>query len=644
MWSLSFGAKIWGYHQHPPAPTSTHQHQHQHQQRSRRNRPKMISEALPLASVVALLAGAASWACWRTFGSTAPAALPAKPPPPAEAAQRRKVGLRRGFYGKASKKGRKKSAGAVGAGSGGAESGGAGPGATAEAAPAITANERVAHKLMLESAGAQHGERVASAAEQQLVQTWKKAYWDRFAELLAESPPDLSMLVANIKDLRQRLIELTPHREDLALEAQEKIDLGLIAQMVEHGAFGVAELSGVLEYVTASLRRLEAPANNQATDDWMADMATQLAELPEAEIFATLLPQAFKYLSDKIDAIGHGAARAKSDILKSFVSEHGAEYERQHFAARVQSSSAANLKTFVSAWVSEQQDSGPRRAQLTPRALLNGMVLKLVASSTALQTVQQTLPETLALDVQALQRVQDSIQSVTLTAGWLHACASCATSSASASAGTRLKGLSTQGLSVIRATIASELQSLNDPQQPQIACEGGASPDKNSFRTPLDRIVHCIKNSLEEELSKLDLAFGDKEQRMFSLLVETMPAETNKLYSLMKQRVVTALALLLEQSNNDGDGQAEMSEGRAWMEKNGLELVAQDVESVAAELMPLLRHQLRVHAQLYQSLLTAVATRGDAPNTPPASDAVPGSAAASSSDSDDDLFRRVAHA
>eukprot|EP01046_Picozoa_sp_COSAG06_P044738 COSAG06_NODE_6078_length_3122_cov_10.367898_1_plen_263_part_10 len=263
----------------------------------------MISEALPLASVVALLAGAASWACWRTFGSTAPAALPAKPPPPAEAAQRRKVGLRRGFYGKASKKGRKKSAGAVGAGSGGAESGGAGPGATAEAAPAITANERVAHKLMLESAGAQHGERVASAAEQQLVQTWKKAYWDRFAELLAESPPDLSMLVANIKDLRQRLIELTPHREDLALEAQEKIDLGLIAQMVEHGAFGVAELSGVLEYVTASLRRLEAPANNQATDDWMADMATQLAELPEAEIFATLLPQAFKYLSDKIDAI-----------------------------------------------------------------------------------------------------------------------------------------------------------------------------------------------------------------------------------------------------------------------------------------------------------------------------------------------------
>ena len=66
-----------------PAPTSTHQthqHQHQHQQRSRRNRPKMISEALPLASVVALLAGAASWACWRMFGSTAPAALPAKPP------------------------------------------------------------------------------------------------------------------------------------------------------------------------------------------------------------------------------------------------------------------------------------------------------------------------------------------------------------------------------------------------------------------------------------------------------------------------------------------------------------------------------------------------------------------------------------
>ena len=203
-------------------------------------------------------------------------------------------------------------------------------GTTASVHPrAITANERAAHQLMLNSAGSGGGgaaaaARPVSAVEQQIGQTWKKAYWDRFSVLLGESPPDMSMLVEILQDLRTRLIDLTPHREDLAAETREKFDLDLIRQMVDHGAFGASELSGVLEYVVRRLRLLEAPASNEATDKWMADMAGELQLQTEAHIWSTTLPHAFAFLSDKIDAISHGAAQSKFDVLSTFVQQHGA--------------------------------------------------------------------------------------------------------------------------------------------------------------------------------------------------------------------------------------------------------------------------------------------------------------------------------
>ena len=57
------------------------------------------------------------------------------------------------------------------------------------------------------------------------------------------------------------------------------------------------------------------------------------------------------------------------------------------------------------------------------RALVVEMLVSLVTSPTALGEVAHTVPETLALDVDALQRLQNEVQAVVLTCGWLHACA-----------------------------------------------------------------------------------------------------------------------------------------------------------------------------------------------------------------------------
>ena len=294
------------------------------------------------------------------------------------------------------------------------------------------------------------------------------------------------------------------------------------------------------------------------------------------------------------------------------------EYERQHFAARGQ---VENVKAFANAWAAEQQQhqvaavggSTVRVAQeqLTPRALLTGVLVKLVVSPTALLSVQNTLPETLALDVAALQSCQNDLQQVVLCCGWLHACAQ-----VSASAGA--KDLGAKALAALKQTIVSGLESVQcqgegpgstssesaTPSSPETAANGTAV-EQQTFRRPLDRIVYQLKSQLTIELNKKDLAFGAKEERMMRLLVETMPAETNKLFSLMKRRVVSGLTMLLVENQAD-EAETEEASGmraREWMKKNGLQSVILDIEAVAKRLGVIQGLQLQVHGHLYAALL-----------------------------------------
>ena len=224
---------------------------------------------------------------------------------------KRQPGMKRGFFGRSKDKPRA------------ADSSPSPPRPSRPAPPKISANERAAHKLMLE--GAQKRQ-ARTPEEQKIASTWKKAYWDRFTSLLAETPPDLSALLSSLKELRGRLIALTPAREDLAREAEAKIDLEHIEQMADNGAFGIAELSGVLEYLVSRLRALEAPAENAATDAWMAEVGQELAGMAEGEQWGSpLLPKAFAYISEKLDTIAQQSAESKVNMLSSYLAQHGAE-------------------------------------------------------------------------------------------------------------------------------------------------------------------------------------------------------------------------------------------------------------------------------------------------------------------------------
>jgi hypothetical protein len=494
--------------------------------------------------------------------------------------------------------------------------------------PSLSANEIAAHKLMLRGEGLPTPR---CEAEERLAQTWKKAYWDRFAELMAESPPDLSQLVQTLRDLRSRIIGLTPSREDLRAQIVARIDLDLIEQMIDNDALGVSELSELVHFMVGRLRDLEAPAENEATDAWLQQMAAELATLPTMQQWAVLLPRAFIYVSDKIDTIGRDSAKSKEAFLAGYLSSHGADYERDNFAARGQ---VANVKAFATGWAAAQRSEG--KQQLSVPDLVQEMLVGLVTSPTALPKVADKLPETLALDVRQLHATQNQVQAIVLCCGWLHACSSVATLASAATAGAQKKGLEPSQLAALKATVLAELQDERPP----------TAEEAERFKSPLDKIIAAIEAHLKRALQEQNLEYGENQQKMFRTLVTNMPQESNKVYALMKIRVTQALRKALaaaaeedaaaaaatapvhvapqtmasggtvlvkgpgeekmapadvaQKPQRDGDASAR---AKLWMTKNNLGTICTEVMQVVEILRPILRHQVRVHGGLYATLL-----------------------------------------
>eukprot|EP01043_Picozoa_sp_COSAG02_P046685 COSAG02_NODE_4391_length_5416_cov_14.139438_3_plen_623_part_00 len=494
--------------------------------------------------------------------------------------------------------------------------------------PSVSANEIAAHKLMLRGEGLPTPR---SEAEERLARTWKKAYWDRFAELMAESPPDLSQLVKTLRDLRSRIIGLTPSREDLRAQIVARIDLDLIEQMIDNEALQVSELSNLVQFMIERLRDLEAPAENPATDAWLQQMAAELATLPTTQLWTVLLPRAFVYVSDKIDTIGRDSAKSKEAFLAGYLSSHGADYERDNFAARGQ---VANVTAFATGWAVAQRSEG--KQQLSVPDLVQEMLVGLVTSPTALPKVADKLPETLALDVRQLHSTQNQVQAIVLCCGWLHACTSVAATAPAATAGARKKGLEPQQLAALKATVLAELQNETPP----------TAEETERFKSPLDKIIATIEAHLKGALAYQNLEYGEKQQKMFRTLVRNMPDESNKVFALMKIRVTQALRQALAAVEEEdaaaavpvpvapltmasggtvlvpGSGAQERAptnvaqkpqrdgtasaRAKMWMTKNNLATVCTEVMQVAETLRPVMRHQVRVHGGLYAALLAPV--------------------------------------
>jgi hypothetical protein len=200
-----------------------------------------------------------------------------------------------------------------------------------------------------------------------------EAYWASVTRTLLAG--DATPLLVLVQELAERLISITPSRADLAAEVTEALDVALLEQVLARDLLDSRLLFSMLRFAGERILWLEAPARNESTQAWLAQLADLEARVlgrarggavrlslgkgsgsgsmeqqqhtavaGEAE-WAPLVSPLFEFLLEKVDQI-------HIDIFNSHVRRatphwraDGTAFERQRFEERLSAGQASVART-----------------------------------------------------------------------------------------------------------------------------------------------------------------------------------------------------------------------------------------------------------------------------------------------------------
>jgi hypothetical protein len=193
---------------------------------------------------------------------------------------------------------------------------------------------------------AQHKE--PSAIENHIREVMKRAFWDGFKQDLQGGKYE--RVIVMLEEIRERLLGFVPRRADWRKELFDKMDTGLLRQMLTGGAFDSASLTRTVVYIVSKIQQLEAPSRDEETQSWLG------ANIPKLSSAATpalilLLPSVFEFLFSKLDLIELDMANYQLQRLQPVIQKDGVEYQRRKFAEQLQSGETTLART--AKWIRE---------------------------------------------------------------------------------------------------------------------------------------------------------------------------------------------------------------------------------------------------------------------------------------------------
>ncbi|CAM9342979.1 unnamed protein product [Choristocarpus tenellus] len=113
---------------------------------------------------------------------------------------------------------------------------------------------------------------------------------------------DHTPLLGLISELRDRIVGLTPRRRDLAAETHEAMDVELLAQMMQHGAFDVGSFFRMVAFAGERILELEAPIRNDATRDTLVGWGKMQREVEggRRQLEPAMVQECFQFLFSKV--------------------------------------------------------------------------------------------------------------------------------------------------------------------------------------------------------------------------------------------------------------------------------------------------------------------------------------------------------
>jgi len=206
-------------------------------------------------------------------------------------------------------------------------------------------------------------------------QAGAEAYWASVTRTLLGG--DYTPLLVLVQELAERLISTTPSRADLVEEVHGALDVALLGQVLSKDVLDSQLLFSMLRFAGERILWLEAPARNESTKNWLA----QLNELEEQvkwqggrgavrlslqgeganTAWAPLVRPLFEFLLEKVDQIHVDIFNTHVRRATPHCRAHGPLFERQSFEKRLAQgvTSLARARQWLggvvnSGWTAEQ--------------------------------------------------------------------------------------------------------------------------------------------------------------------------------------------------------------------------------------------------------------------------------------------------
>ncbi|CAM9367948.1 unnamed protein product, partial [Ectocarpus sp. 13 AM-2016] len=161
------------------------------------------------------------------------------------------------------------------------------------------------------------------------------AYWSKVESHVAAE--DYTPLLGLVAELRDKIIGLTPRRRDLAAETCEAMDVELLEQMMDYGAFDVGCFFRMVAFAGERVLELEAPIRNDDTKATLAGWGRTQDEVEggRRRLEPAMVRECFEYLFSKTDEIHVDILNAHLQFVTPFLKQHGVEYERDRFTEKL---------------------------------------------------------------------------------------------------------------------------------------------------------------------------------------------------------------------------------------------------------------------------------------------------------------------
>lgn len=148
-----------------------------------------------------------------------------------------------------------------------------------------------------------------------------KAFWDDLRIKLYDIPPDYTVIVPLLKDIKKLLIECVPSRIDLKSEIDEIIDIEYIENMIRDDVIEDQYVENLSNFILSQIKAFQARTEDEDTDKLQEFTNStfkklNLVEIPEEriDVYADFFPTFFKKIFKKLEEIVSASATIRNIV------------------------------------------------------------------------------------------------------------------------------------------------------------------------------------------------------------------------------------------------------------------------------------------------------------------------------------------